>query len=85
MYVMPVVISSRYGDRFVKAKKKVQGRSDDPDGNKPAPPILEELRWLSQLVENRETDQYGQRCMDYCYTLAYNYCASCSLRIHFIV
>nr|XP_055051397.1 transcription factor Adf-1-like [Misgurnus anguillicaudatus] len=43
-------------DRFVKAKKKVSGRSGDPGGYKINVPILSELGWLSQYVKHRETD-----------------------------
>ncbi|XP_070759513.1 uncharacterized protein [Enoplosus armatus] len=39
-------------DRFVKAKKKTRGRRV----NKAAPPILEELEWLTQFVKHREAD-----------------------------
>ncbi len=43
-------------DKFVKAKKRGQGKSGDPGGVKHVPPIFLELGWLLQFVKHRETD-----------------------------
>lgn len=43
-------------DRFVKAKKRAQGKSGDPGGSQLVSPILNELGWLSQFIKHRETD-----------------------------
>ncbi|XP_034017998.1 transcription factor Adf-1-like [Thalassophryne amazonica] len=49
-------------DYFVKAKKRMRGRSGG--NNKLLPPIVNELEWLSEFVKHRESDGINVKSED---------------------